>query len=91
MLSHLTAQPPMFSVSKEVEFATMLGLLDVSPPVTEAIDAGVAALIVKNAIPNFISLEGVLSDKAKAWLEGGLIQKNAPLMMALSPTSYGSE
>jgi len=50
-------------VSEEVEYADLLGFTDVIPPITEAIDAGVHAVVMPKAIPDMVTLQGEIGVK----------------------------
>ena len=77
--NRLSVDPPRFRHSKEVEAATLLGLKEVTPPITEAIDGGVNGIVVANAVPGFVTLDGLRGVKASEWIDGGIVQQGAPL------------
>lgn len=62
-LDHENDSPPQFMVSEEVEYADLLGFTDVIPPITEAIDAGVHAVVMPKAIPDMVTLQGEIGVK----------------------------
>lgn len=83
--------PPVYVISEEVEYATLLGLKPAVPPVNDAIDAGVTAVVVPSAMPNLVTRKGALGTTGKQWLDGNVIQKNAPLLKALEPFEFGKQ